>query len=135
MPALQVKDFPSDLYDGLRECAAEQDRNISQQTVHILREYLRAYKQLGGSIGWEASGAESEANQKPALEIFTDGKVLDQEAKMRIERRKRAFEKIDALPKPKSSSNEPGAAELIRQMREERDARIDFSFDEEAGRQ
>ena len=53
MPALQVKDFPSDLYEELRECAARQDRSISQQTVHVLREYLRAYRQGGGSAaGW-----------------------------------------------------------------------------------
>lgn len=134
MPALQVKDFPSDLYDDLRECAAGQDRNISQQTVHILREYLRAYKQLGSSISWKASGSEPEASRKPAFEICAGGKALDQETRMRIERRKRAFEKIDALSKPGSLSSEPSAAELIRQMREERDARIDFSFDEEAGR-
>lgn len=40
MPALQVKDFPSDLYEELRAYAAMQDRSISQQTVHVLREYL-----------------------------------------------------------------------------------------------
>lgn len=131
MPALQVKDFPSDLYDDLRECAAGQDRNISQQTVHILREYLQAYKQLGGSIGWKAGGAEPEASQKPAFEIYTDGKALNQETKMRIERRKRAFDRIDSLPKPELNGV-PSAAELISQMREERGARIDLSFDEEA---
>ena len=38
MPALQVKDFPNDLYEDLRACAMMQDRNISQQTVHVLRE-------------------------------------------------------------------------------------------------
>lgn len=97
MPALQVKDFPSDLYDDLRECAAGQDRNISQQTLHILREYLRAYKQLGESVAWKAGETESEAGRKPALEIYASGKALDQETKMRIERRKRAFEKIDSL--------------------------------------
>lgn len=40
MPALQVKDFPSDLYEELCACAAMQDRSISRQTVHVLREYL-----------------------------------------------------------------------------------------------
>lgn len=134
MPALQVKDFPSNLYDDLRECAAEQDRNISQQTVHILREYLQAYKRLGGSVAWKASEAEPQASQKPAFEIYVRGEALDQEAKMRIERRKRAFEKIDSLPKPEAASGEPSAAELINQMRKERDARTDFSFDEEASR-
>lgn len=31
MPALQVKDFPSDLYEDLRACASRQDRSLSQQ--------------------------------------------------------------------------------------------------------
>lgn len=44
MPALQVKDFPADLYEDLRACAAENDRSISQQTTSILRSYLAAYK-------------------------------------------------------------------------------------------
>lgn len=132
MPALQVKDFPSDLYDDLRECAAGQDRNISQQTVHILREYLRAYKHLGESVAWKAGETEPEASRKPALEIYAGSKALDQETKMRIERRRRAFEKIESLPKPELSGNDPSAAELIRQMREERGARTDFSFGKEA---
>ena len=37
MPALQVRDFPDDLYAELKNCAAEEDRSISQQTVHIAR--------------------------------------------------------------------------------------------------
>lgn len=52
MPALQVRDFPDDLYAELKRCAAEEDRSISQQTVHILREYLKAYKRLAGRSDW-----------------------------------------------------------------------------------
>ena len=37
MPALQVRDFPEELYNQLRSCAAEQDRSISQQTTYVLR--------------------------------------------------------------------------------------------------
>lgn len=52
MPALQVKDFPSDLYEELRACAAIQGRSISQQTVHVLREYLHAYRHGGCTATW-----------------------------------------------------------------------------------
>lgn len=53
MSALQVKDFPRDLYEELGVCAETQDRSLSQQTMHILREYLHAYRQLGNHIGWK----------------------------------------------------------------------------------
>ena len=60
MPALQVKDFPAELYEELRACAAAEDRSISQQTVRILREYLRAYRQIGGRTGWVVVPVERE---------------------------------------------------------------------------
>lgn len=47
MPALQVRDFLSDLYEELRACAAIPDRSISQQAVNVLRKYLQAYRQRG----------------------------------------------------------------------------------------
>ena len=120
MPALQVKDFPSDLYDQLRECAAAQDRSISQQTVHVLREYLRAYRQLGGRTGWEVlpvgqAGCEGRGARRRAEE---------EERERRIERRKRIFAEIDALPKIEIPDDFPEPAEIARQMREEHDDRI-----------
>ena len=42
MPALQVRDLPNDLYERLKECAANDRRSISQQTVIILQDYLDA---------------------------------------------------------------------------------------------
>ena len=119
MPALQVKDFPSDLYDELRACAAEQDRNISQQTVHVLREYLRAYKQGGGSVGWTVRPAVERA------EVPAGAKSRAKETpEERAERRRRVFEAIDVLPKFEVPDDFPEPAELVRQMREERDDRI-----------
>ena len=41
MPALQVKDCPSDVYERLRACAAEENRSISQQALTIIENYLR----------------------------------------------------------------------------------------------
>ena len=40
MPALQVKDFPDDIYEQLRVVAAEENRSISQQTLVIIKEFL-----------------------------------------------------------------------------------------------
>lgn len=40
MPALQVRDFPDDLYEGLKEYAAQQHRSIAQQTICAVEEML-----------------------------------------------------------------------------------------------
>ena len=117
MPALQLKDFPNDLYEDLRACAMMQDRNISQQTVHVLREYLHAYRQTGGSAGWVVRPAV-EQPEKPSRERRAA------EVEERIERRKKVFEAIDALPTFEVPADFPEPAELVRQMREERDDQI-----------
>lgn len=119
MPALQVKDFPSDLYEELRDCAAANDRNISQQTIRILREYLKVYKQAGGSANWVV---------RPSIEqpekVSESRKQREDVIAERIERRKRIFEQIHAMPKIEIPDDFPEPAELIRQMREERDDQI-----------
>lgn len=119
MPALQVKDFPSDLYEDLRECAAAQDRNISQQTVHVLREYLRAYRQAGMSANWVVRPAVEQP--EPPSRAKSRAEETPEE---RIERRRKVFEAIDAMPKFEVPDDFPEPAELIRQMREERDDQI-----------
>ncbi len=126
MPALQVKEFPADLYDDLRSCAAEQDRSISQQTVHILREYLRAYRQAAGRVDWVARAVESDA---PGRLAFPTEHTADDERRGRIERRKRLFERIDAAPRFSVPDDFPSPAELIRADRGERDARIALAVD------
>lgn len=119
MPVLQVKDFPADLYEELRACAVVQDRNISQQTVHIVREYLRAYRQAGSSASWVV---------RPAIDR-PDGQLcakscVDETPEERIERRRKVFEAIDAMPKFEVPDGFPEPAELIQEMREERDDQI-----------
>lgn len=40
MPALQVRDFPDDLYEMLRQSAARNHRSIAQQTIAYVEEGL-----------------------------------------------------------------------------------------------
>ena len=40
MPALQVRDFPDDLYEKLKACAAMEHRSVAQQTVALVEEGL-----------------------------------------------------------------------------------------------
>ena len=119
MPALQVKDFPADLYEELRACAAAEDRSISQQTVRILREYLKAYRQLGGRTDWVVVPAER-AETRPVSRRQT----AEEERLARIEHRKKVFERIEARPFIEIPDDFPSPAEIVRQMREERDDRI-----------
>ena len=119
MPALQVKDFPSDLYEDLRACAMMQDRNISQQTVHVLREYLRAYKQSGSSAAWVVRPAVEQPEAPTRVKSRAE-----ETPEERIERRRKVFERIHSMPKIEIPADFPEPADLIRQMREERDDQI-----------
>ena len=114
MPALQVKDFPADLYEELRVCAQSQDRSISQQTTHILRSYLRAYRWEDGAVEWIAQPA-----QRPASTGRQQLQNVDT-PEARAERHRRVFEEIDALPKFEVPDDFPSAAEIVREMRDER---------------
>ena len=100
MPALQVRDFPDDLYEQLKAYAASQHRSIAQQTIVAVEQMLE---------------------RRPRYFDF------DTEAKRaaRIEKRKELFAEIDKLPKFDVPDDFPDTVELIRQGREERDAIID----------
>ena len=72
MPALQVKDCPADIYEDLRLCADQEDRSITQQTIHILRLYLNDRRNI--HVDKYSSRREFLAalkNRKPA--DFPDG--------------------------------------------------------------
>ena len=116
MTALQVRDFPADLYEDLRSCAREQDRSLSQQTVHILREYLQAYGQAK-----EDAGLTVRTTACRIGDAKDEGEGI---AARRAERRRKAFEEIDALPAFTVPEDFPEPAELVRDMREERDGQL-----------
>ena len=115
MPALQVKDFPDDLYEELRECAAQECRSVSQQTIYGLREFLRMHKAY-----------QSVKNALWAAPYLTD-LLEDKERQERQERAKRRCEllkQIRELGPANIPSDFPDPAELIREMREERTNQI-----------
>ena len=132
MPALQVRDFPDDLYAELKSCAAEEDRSISQQTVHILREYLKAHKRLAGRSDWmvvpktevQTSVLGGGAHSSPKRESYYCDTATEAERQARIEKRRKIFEEIEAFQHPEIPDDFPSPAELVRQGREERDEQI-----------
>lgn len=112
MPALQVRDFPEELYNQLRSCAAEQDRSISQQTTYVLRRFLESYQQ--GMTEEQAADAARGA---------VLGSVVGSAA--RIDRRRRNFAQLEAsFGGAPGSDGLPSSVDMIREMREERDEHL-----------
>jgi len=96
MPALQVRDFPEELYEELRLCAKREQRSISQQTIVAVRQYLSLQ---------ESSG-------RPALERTAS--VDD------LERRRKVIERIKSRPAFIVPEGFPSPEEIIREMRDSR---------------
>lgn len=111
MPALQVREFPEDLYEELRECAAAEDRSISQQTLHILREYLNVYRKSGN----DADCLVVTVSRADVAAVAGTDTSEDLVAK-----RKKVLDDIDSMPKPKIPDDFPSSVEIIEEMREER---------------
>lgn len=121
MPALQVKDFPDDLYEELRECAAQECRSVSQQTIYGLREFLRMHKAY-----------QSVKNALWAAPYITD-LLEDEEEQKRLERAKKRRELRERIREQEPANipdDFPSATEIIQEMREERANRILDAFDE-----
>ena len=117
MPALQVRDFPDDLYEQLKAYAASQHRSIAQQTIVAVEQMLEA---ADAQHYWDGHDLHR-LERRPRYSDF------DTEAKraVRIEERTELFAESDKLPRLDVPDDFPDTVELIRQGREERDAIID----------
>lgn len=115
MPALQVKDFPDDLYEELREYATKECRSVSQQTIYSIREFLRmqkAYQAVKNAI-WAAPYVTDLLSEEE-----------DRERRKRAKRRQAVLERIHERGPVDIPEDFPDAAEIIREMREERTRQI-----------
>lgn len=104
MPALQVRDFPEDTYQRLKEYAASQHRSIAQQTIVAVNCMLD----------------EADAAEHPNFTIVE--KPKRETAEERIARRRALFAEINALPSINISAEEMVAS--LNEDREERFMRI-----------
>lgn len=104
MPALQVRDFPADLYEDLKRFAAREHRSMAQQTIKAVEDMLR----------------REDVNTHDANVIEFDSLAARQR---RIEKRKILFERIHENAKNLPKDMTP-AVEVIREMREERDRHL-----------
>ena len=117
MPALQVRDFPDDLYEQLKAYAASQHRSIAQQTIVAVEQMLEA---ADAQHYWDGHDLHRLERRPRYVDFDTEAKRA-----VRIEKRKELFAEIDKLPKFDVPDDFPDTVELIRQGREERDAIID----------
>ena len=118
MPALQVREFPDDIYEELKAAAAREHRSIAQQTIICVERFLR-----------EASARERKTENEGYRHRGTslpycrqDESTREREA--RIAKRQEIFRRIDAFPKLDLPNGALGPVDIIRGMREERDAQI-----------
>lgn len=100
MPALQVKDCPTEVYEELRRCAARENRSISQQALTILEDYLgfRDFVQRDRSVSAAKKNSEN-SNYR--------------------EKRKRIFERMERRRRIPVSDEAPSSADLLAEIREE----------------
>lgn len=125
MPALQVRDFPDDLYEQLKDYAASQHRSIAQQTIVAVEQMLAT---TNASHYWD--GKELYRVIRPRIDFDTEADRLE-----RIEKRKALFEEIGRItwkgPKPTTEE----IVELVHEGRRERDRQIsdvlNLPYDEE----
>ena len=118
MPALQVREFPEDLYKKLKETAAHEHRSIAQQTIICVERFLQ-----------EASARERKIENEGCRHRVTPHSSYQQdestrEREARIAKRRETFRRIDAFPKLDLPNGALGPVDIIRGMREERDAQI-----------
>lgn len=106
MPALQVRDFPPDLYTQLKERAEQEHRSVAQQTIVAIESYLQ--QQLA-------------PEQRPLAVIQGGGLTGDL---ARAQKRQRLYARINGFPKVENPEDFPDEAELLRQCREERDRQL-----------
>jgi hypothetical protein len=96
MSALQVRDFPADLHERLRERARRDHRSVSQEATIAIGEFL--------------------AQHPDAHETYRDFSCDESIA----EQRRRLFAEIDAMPVIDIPDDFPTPEQIIRELRDGR---------------
>ena len=120
MPALQVRDFPEDLYEKLKMLAAREHRSVAQQTIVAVE----------AMVSGETKAAESDTCHHQAL--YLD---FDTEAKRaaRIKKRQELFESTKVLTKRNPQMQELSADDIVKTIRDAREERPEHLFSVLAG--
>ena len=107
MPALQVRDFPDDLYEQLKAYAASQHRSIAQQTIVAVEQMLEA---ADAQHYWDGHDLHCLERRPRYFDFDTEAKRA-----ARIEKRKELFAEIDKM---EWSGPQPTADEIVAMIHE-----------------
>lgn len=126
MPALQVRDFPEDLYEDLRARARENHRSITQETIIAVKQYLTdsRLKVINTedlpSVAFEPEGNRAaQASDWYAIE-YAAVHARDLPEIKRKRQRDQALAYLRSLPVVVDPDDFPTSAELIREERDNR---------------
>ena len=106
MPALQIKDCPTEVYERLRTCAHEENRSISQQALTAIEDFLDMRDGLK---------APSEARMR----TFGPSSLRQVDDTDYLTRRLDVFARINKLRPIPVTEDAPTAADVLSQIREE----------------
>lgn len=121
MPALQVRDFPEDVYQQLKERAKLDRRSLSQEVIYLVVKGLNAKDETYVRVG-ERLFHETRASWLRELDEDPE------EREHRARKREALFARIDARG-PIGSDDDPiDSARLVREGRAERDWQISESL-------
>lgn len=104
MPALQIKDCPSEVYERLRNCAREENRSISQQALTVLEDFLDM-----------RDGLKTATDMR--MRSFGPSAVRQVDDTDYLARRVHALERINELPPVPVTDATPRTADIIAQIR------------------
>lgn len=108
MSYLQVRDFPEELHEQLRELAKKEHRSVSQQIIIAIQEHVA--QASGRARDIQVFGAGFSRSRRDDIDY--------------LERRKKVFERIRNTPKPEFDLSADDIVATIHEGRAERDARI-----------
>ena len=127
MPALQVRDFPDELYAELKACAEREHRSVAQQMIVAAEEMLarRAFAE-------EPPQASRAARRRRSFHLISTSPTEEERAE-RIRKRKRIFEEMDRLREEHPMPKILHQANRSQWIREDRDGRTDDILEASAG--
>ena len=141
MPAIQVRDFSDEAYAQIKAEAKANGRSITQQTKHIVMQYLEQRRRMdaanteGGGCATDDAPATTFADIQPPVQVrfqpadpyvpprgsYPNPRRVEDEAVVaaRVARRKAVFDRI-ASRNYSPSVYEIDPVQIVREMRDER---------------
>ena len=125
MPAVQVRDMDRETYELLKASAARDRRSIAQQAEYIISSYLKQEELRCRAMEPEVYdpvwGVRLRHETVPVFAEYAAPRDLTPEEV--LAKRKRLKAQLDDMPKI-DTTGWPNPADVIREMREERDRKV-----------